>query len=65
MRLALKGILLYTTILYTILLTMVADSIIDDYFILAAIINLLLFFACYRLISEEEFKVLTFYNILN
>ena len=64
-KLILKGIMLWTTAFVTMLFIAGMDSIYDNgYFLqtLAAVVVMIL--CCHKLISEEEFKKVTFYNIL-
>lgn len=63
-KLILKGILLWTTAFVTVLFIAGIDSIYDNgYFFLTTIVAVMIF-CCYKLISEEEFKKVTFYNLL-
>ena len=60
-----KGISLWTTAFVTILFVAGVDSIYDNgYFFQTLIAVIVMIFCCYKLISEEEFKKITFYNIL-
>lgn len=60
-----KGILLWTTAFVTILFVAGIDSICDNgYFFQTFIAVAVMIFCCYKLISEEEFKKVTFYNLL-
>ena len=60
-----KGILLWTTAFVTILFVLGIDSICDNgYFFQTLIAVVVMIFCCYKLISEEEFKKVTFYNLL-
>ena len=64
-KLILKGILLWTTAFVTILFVVGVDSIYDNgYFFQTLIAVVVMIFCCYKLISEEEFKKVTFYNLL-
>ena len=64
-KLILKGILLWTTAFVTILFVAGIDSIYDNgYFFQALIAVVVMIFCCHKLISEEEFKKVTFYNLL-
>lgn len=65
-KLIIKGILLWTTAFVTILFVLGVDGIYDSgYFlqILTAIAAMI--FCCYKLISEEEFEVLSLYRWFN
>ena len=60
-----KGILLWTTAFVTILFVAGVDSIYDNgYFFQTLIAVVVMIFCCCKLISEEEFKKVTFYNLL-
>ena len=60
-----KGILLWTTAFVTTLFVLGIDSICDNgYFFQTFIAVAVMIFCCYKLISEEEFKKVTFYNLL-
>lgn len=60
-----KGILLWTTGFVTTFFVVGVDSIYDNgYFFQTLIAVIVMIFCCYKLISEEEFKKVTFYNIL-
>lgn len=60
-----KGILLWTTAFVTILFVAGVDSIYDNgYFFQTLIAVAVIIFCCCKLISKEEFKKITFYNIL-
>ena len=60
-----KGILLWTTAFVTILFVAGVDSIYDNgYFFQTLIAIVVIIFCCHKLISEEEFKKVTFYNLL-
>lgn len=64
-KLIIKGILLWTTSFMTMLFIAGVDSLYDNgYFLqtLAAVVVMIL--CCYKLISKEEFKKVTFYNLL-
>ena len=59
-KLILKGILLYTTIILAILYICGVDSIYDNgYFLLATGIVALLIYICYKTITEEEANILS------
>ena len=60
-----KGILLWTTAFVAILFVAGIDSIYDNgYFFQTLIAVVVMIFCCHKLISEEEFKKVTFYNLL-
>ena len=60
-----KGILLWTTGFVTMFFIAGIDSIYDNgYFFQILIAVVVMIFCCYKLISEEEFKKVTFYNLL-
>ena len=60
-----KGILLWTTGFVTVFFIAGIDSIYDNgYFFQTLIAVAVMIFCCYKLISEEEFKKVTFYNLL-
>ena len=60
-----KGILLWTTAFVAILFVAGVDSIYDNgYFFQTLIAVIVMIFCCYKLISEGEFKKITFYNLL-
>ena len=57
----LKGVLLYITAITVTIFIMGVESIYDKgYIIPSVIICAVLCYTCYKLISEEEFKILTF-----
>lgn len=61
-----KGILLWTTAFVTILFIAGIDSIYDNgYFFQILIADIVIIFCCYKLISEEEFEVLSLYKWFN
>ena len=64
MKLVLKGILLYTTIIYTSLYIMVICSIIEQMaiftLIITTIILIILVLLCKKYISDKDFDILTF-----
>lgn len=65
-KLIIKGVLLYVTILVTLLYMMGIDSIYDNgYFIHGLILVLILVGVCYKTINKEELKTLTFNKYLN
>ena len=60
-----KGILLWTTAFVTMFFIAGIDSIYDNgCFFQTLIAVVVMIFCCYKLISEEEFKKVTFYNLL-
>ena len=64
-KLIIKGIMLWITAFVTILFISGVDSIYDNgYFFQTLIAVAVMIFCCYKLISEEEFKKVTFYNLL-
>lgn len=64
-KLILKGVMLWITAFVTILFVVGVDSIYDNgYFFQTFIAVVVMIFCCYKLISEEEFKKVTFYNLL-
>lgn len=59
-KLITKGVLLYVTILVTLLYMMGIDSIYDNgYFFHGLILVLILIGVCYKTISKEELEILT------
>ena len=60
-----KGILLWTTGFVAILFVVGVDSIYDNgYFFQTLAVVIVMILCCHKLISEEEFKKVTFYNLL-
>ena len=60
-----KGILLWTTAFVTIFFIAGIDSIYDNgYFFQTLAVIIVMILCCHKLISEEEFKKVTFYNLL-
>lgn len=60
-----KGILLWTTGFVTIFFIAGIDSIYDNgYFFQTLAVIIVMILCCHKLISEEEFKKVTFYNLL-
>ena len=58
--------LLYITILVTMIFMMGVDSIYDQrYFFYGIMLVAALIFVCYKTISKEELEVLTLYKYLN
>lgn len=64
-----KGVLLYTTILVTMIFMMGVDSIYDQgYFFYGTILIAALVFVCYKTINKEKLEILTlskYFNHLN
>ena len=61
-----KGILLWTTAFVTILFIAGVDSIYDNgYFFQTFIAIVVMIFCCCKLISEEEFEILSLYRWFN
>lgn len=61
-----KGILLWTTAFVTILFVAGVDSIYDNgYFFQTLIAIVVMVFCCCKLISEEEFEILSLYRWFN
>ena len=61
LKLIFKGVLLWITAFAVMLFISGVDSIYDNgYFIHSIIVCVVLCYTCYKLISEEELKVLTF-----
>lgn len=59
-KLIIKGIMLWITAFVTMLFVLGADSIYDNgYFIHSIIVCAVLYYTCYKLISEEELEILT------
>ena len=64
-KLILKGIMLWITAFVTILFVAGVDSIYNNgYFFQTLMAVAVMIFCCYKLISKEEFKKVTFYNLL-
>lgn len=64
-KLIIKGVMLWITAFVTIFFISGIDSIYDNgYFFQTFIAVVVMIFYCYKLISEEEFKKVTFYNLL-
>lgn len=62
----LKGVLLYITAITVTLFIMGVESIYDNrYFIHSIIVCVVLCYTCYKLISEEEFEILTLFKWFN
>lgn len=68
-KLIIKGVLLYVTILVTLLYMMGIDSIYDNgYFIHGLVLISILVGVCYKTINKEELEILTlskYFNHLN
>ena len=65
-KLIIKGVLFYTTLLFSILFISGVDAIYDaGYFIPALIINIVLIVLCYKLISIEDLDLLTLNKLFN
>lgn len=65
-KLIIKGVLLYITILVTLLYMMGIDSIYDNgYFFHGLILVLILIGVCYKTISKEELEILTLNKYFN
>ena len=64
-KLILKGTMLWITAFVTILFVAGVDSIYNNgYFFQILIAVAVMIFCCYKLISKEAFKKVTFYNTL-
>lgn len=62
-KLIIKGIMLWITVFVTMLFVLGADSIYDNgYFLQTLIAVAVIIFCCYKLISEEEFEILSLYR---
>ena len=65
-KLTIKGIMLWITAFVTILFVSGVDSIYDNgYFFQTIIAVAVMIFYCYKLISEEEFEILSLYRWFN
>ena len=65
-KLILKGIMLWTTAFMSALFIAGIDSIYDNGYILQTLtVVTLMIFCCYKLISEEEFEILSLYRWFN
>lgn len=65
-KLIIKGIMLWTTAFVAILFVLGVDSIYDNgYFFQTLIVVVIMVFCCYKLISVEEFRKITFCDLLN
>ena len=64
-KLILKGTMLWITAFVTTLFVAGVDSIYNnEYFFQTLMAVAVMIFCCYKLISKEEFKEVTFYNLL-
>lgn len=64
-KLILKGTMLWITAFVTMLFVAGVDSIYNNgYFFQALMAVAVMIFCCYKLISKEEFKKVTLYNLL-
>ena len=64
-KLILKGIMLWITAFVTVLFIAGIDSIYNNgYFFQTLAVVIVMILCCHKLISEEEFKKVTFYNLL-
>ena len=64
-KLILKGTMLWITAFVTIFFVAGVDSIYNNgYFLQTLMAVAVMIFCCYKLISKEEFKKVTFYNLL-
>ena len=62
-KLIIKGMLLYITILVTIIFMMGINSIYDNgYFFYSVMLVAALILVCYKTISKEELEILTLYK---
>ena len=65
-KLIIKGIMLWITAFVTVLFVSGVDSIYDNgYFFQTIIAVAVMIFYCYKLISEEEFEILSLYRWFN
>ena len=67
-KLILKGILLWVSILIVLLSVCGIDSIADkgyDWFFGTIVLNIMLILACLYTINEEEYKIVSGYNLFN
>ncbi len=67
-KLVLKGILLWITTLMVLLSVCSIDSIADKgygWFFGIIVLNIILILACFDTITEEEFKIISGYNLLS
>ena len=67
-KLVLKGILLWITTLMVLLSVCSIDSIADKgygWFFGIIVLNIILILACFDTITEEEYKIVSGYNLFN
>ena len=67
-KLVLKGILLWITTLMVLLSVCSIDSIADkgySWFFGIIVLNIILILGCFDTITEEEFKIISGYNLLS
>lgn len=65
-KLIIKGMMLWMTTFVTMLFVSGVDSIYDNgYFFQTLIAVAVMIFCCYKLISEEEFEILSLYRWFN
>lgn len=64
-KLILKGVLLYTALLLTFLLIIGIDSLPLHYIGISLIVLPLLYYICYKTITEDELEVLSFCKYFN
>ena len=65
-KLVIKGIMLWITAFAAILFVSGVDSIYDNEYLFQTLIAVaVMIFCCYKLISEEEFEVLSLYRWFN
>lgn len=65
LKLIIKGIMLWITYFVTVLFILGIDNLYDNGYFLQTLIGVVtMIFCCYKLISEEEYKKVTFYNLL-
>lgn len=65
-KLILKGMLLWITAFAAVIFILGVDSIYDNGYLFQTLIAVVVMvFCCYKLISEEEFKILSLYRWFN
>ena len=65
-KLILKGVLLWITAFAVMLFMSGVDSLMDNgYFIQSLAVCVVLCYACYKLISEEELEIISLYKWFN
>ena len=67
-KLILKGILLWVSILIVILSVCSIDSIADKgygWLFSVVVLDIILILTCYHTITEEEYKIVSGYNLVN